>query len=35
MTLNENFINYKIVGLVNLYNFRKKFDFIRDHMKKL
>ena len=28
-------INYKILGVVNLYNFDIKFDFIRDHMKKL
>jgi hypothetical protein len=35
MILNEKVINYKIVGLVSLYNFDIKFDFIRDHMKKL
>jgi hypothetical protein len=35
MTLNEKFINYKILGLVNIYNFDIKFDFMRNHMKKL
>jgi hypothetical protein len=35
MTLNEKFINYIYVGLVYFYNFGIKFDFIRDHMKKL
>jgi hypothetical protein len=33
MTLNELIINYKILDLINLYNFDIKFDFIRDHMK--
>jgi hypothetical protein len=35
MTLNKKVINYKIVDLVNLYNFGIKFDFIQDHMKRL
>jgi len=35
MTLNEKVINYKVLDLVILYNFDIKFDFIRDHMKKL
>jgi hypothetical protein len=35
MTLNENVNNYKVLGLINLYNFDIKFDFIQDHMKKL
>jgi hypothetical protein len=35
MILNKKVINYKIVGLVNLYNFSIKFDFIQDYMKKL
>jgi hypothetical protein len=34
MTLNEKFINYKVLDLVILYNFDIKFDFIRDHIKK-
>jgi hypothetical protein len=34
MTLNEKYINYKIVGIINLYNFGIKFDFIRDYIKK-
>ena len=28
-------INYKVLDLVILYNFDIKFDFIRNHMKKL
>jgi hypothetical protein len=35
MILSEKVINYKILDHVNLYNFDIKFDFIRDHMKKL
>jgi hypothetical protein len=35
MTLNKEFINYKILDLIILYNFNIKFDFIRDYMKKL
>jgi hypothetical protein len=35
MTLIKNVINYKILYLVILYNFGIKFDFIRDHMKRL
>ena len=35
MTSNEKFINYKVLGLIIFYNFDVKFDFIRDHMKKL
>ena len=35
MTLNEKVINYKILVLVNFYNFIIKFDFIRNHMKNL
>jgi len=35
MTLNEKFVNYKVLDLVILYNFGIKLDFIRDHMKKL
>jgi len=35
MTLNENFINYKVLDLVILHNFDIKFDFIWNHMKKL
>ena len=35
MTLNENVINYNVLDLVILYNFDIKFDFIRNHMKKL
>ena len=34
-TLNEKVINYKVLDLVILYNFDIKFDFIRDHMKRL
>ena len=34
MTLNENFINYKVLDLVILHNFDIKFDFIWDHTKK-
>jgi hypothetical protein len=33
--LNKNVINYKVLDHVNLYNFDIKFNFIRDHMKKL
>jgi hypothetical protein len=35
MILNKKVINYKVLGLVKLYNFDIKFDFIRDRMKKL
>ena len=35
MTLNEKVVNYKVLDLVILYNFGIKFDFIRDHIKKL
>ena len=35
MTLNKKVANYKVLDLVILYNFGIKFDFIRDHMKKL
>jgi hypothetical protein len=35
MILNKKIINYKILGLVKFYNFGIKFDFIRNHMKKL
>ena len=35
MILNEKVINYKILDLIKLYNFGVKFNFIRDHMKKL
>ena len=35
MTLIEKFIDYKVLDLIILYNFDMKFDFIRDHMKKL
>ena len=35
MTLNEKFVNYKVLDLVILYNFGIKFDFIQDHMKML
>ena len=35
MTLNEKFIDYKVLDPVILYNFDIKFDFILDHMKKL
>jgi hypothetical protein len=35
MILNKKFINYKVFDLVILYSFDIKFDFIRDHMKKL
>ena len=35
MTSNEKVINYKVLGLVILYNLDIKFDFIQDHMKKL
>ena len=34
MTLNEKIISYKILYLVNIYNFGIKFEFIRNHMKK-
>jgi hypothetical protein len=34
-TINEKVINYKVLDLVILYNFDIKFDFIRDHIKKL
>ena len=33
MSLNENVIILKILGLVNLYNFDIKFDIIQDHIK--
>ena len=32
MILSEKIINYKVLDLVNLYNFDIKFDLIRDHM---
>jgi len=35
MTLNEKVIDYKILGLVNLYNFDIRFDFIQRYIKKL
>ena len=35
MTLNEKVVNYKVLDLIILYNFGIKFDFNRDHMKKL
>jgi hypothetical protein len=35
MILNKKVINYKVLNLVILYNFDIKFNFIRDHMKKL
>jgi len=35
MTSNEKVFIYKILDQVILYNFDIKFDFIRDHMKKL
>jgi hypothetical protein len=35
ITLNEKVINYKVLDFVILYNFDIKFDFIRDHMKKI
>jgi len=35
MTSNKKVINYKVLDLVIPYNFDIKFDFIRDHMKKL
>jgi len=35
MILSEKIINYKILDLINLYNFDIKFGLIRDHMKKL
>ena len=35
MTLNEKVVNYKVLDLVILYNFGIKFEFIRDHIKKL
>ena len=35
MTLNKKVVNYKILDPVILYNFDIKFDFIRNHMKKL
>ena len=34
MTLNEKFVNYKVLDLVILYNFDIKFDFIQNHMEK-
>lgn len=35
MTLNEKFINYKVLGLAELYNFDIKFVFIQNYMKHL
>jgi hypothetical protein len=35
MISNKKVINYKVLDLVNLYNFNIKFDFIRNHMKML
>ena len=35
MTLNEKVVNYKVLDLLILYNFGIKFDFIRNHMRKL
>ena len=35
MASHEKLINYKVLGLVILYNFDIKFDFIWDHIKKL
>jgi hypothetical protein len=32
---NENFVKYKVLDLVKLYNFDIKFVFIRIHIKKL
>ena len=34
MISNKNFINYKVLDLVELYNFDIKFVFIRLHLKK-
>jgi ABC-type transporter Mla MlaB component len=31
----KNFVNYKVLGLVELYNFDTKFVFIQVLMKKL
>ena len=35
MTLTVKFVGYKVLDIVILYSFNLKFDFIRDHMKKL
>ena len=35
MISNKNFINYKVLDLVDLYNFDINFVFIRLHLKKL
>jgi hypothetical protein len=35
MTSNEKTLNYKIVDLVEIYNFHIKFTSIRVHTKKL
>ena len=34
MISNKNFINYKVLDLVELYNFDINFIFIRLHLKK-
>ena len=33
MILNEKLINYKVLDLVNLYNFNIRFDLNQDYMK--
>ena len=33
MILNEKLINYKVLDLVNLYNFNIRFDLKQDYMK--
>jgi hypothetical protein len=35
MTLNEKVINYKVLDQIILYKFDIKFNYIRNHMKKL
>jgi len=35
MTLNEKVINYKFLGIINLYKLGVMLDFIRDDMKYL
>jgi hypothetical protein len=35
MTLNKKLVNYKVVDLVEYYNFGIKFVFIKHHMIKL
>jgi hypothetical protein len=35
MTSNEKIVNYKVLDLIEFYNFDINFSFIRNHIKKL